>query len=169
MSESQKKAGNQRKLENLKFKIAQVDPRDMLNNFCFHVQAQKSLYIAENCNAFFLDSSSSLLTLSPDIRVSRAGSQLIIMLPLYALHINITSFVHKFSEKQKTLHECQNFKEEHDGFFDNPLFWPSLHERIYSFCHQDQPLISMDLLLLNCPPIDLSLRSQAHSCHIIIN
>ena len=49
MSESQTKAGNQRKLENLKkieklkkfeilkFKIAQVDPQDMLNNFCFHV------------------------------------------------------------------------------------------------------------------------------------
>ena len=49
MSESQTKAGNQRKfenlkkIENLKFKIAQVDPRDMLNNFCFHVYAQKSL------------------------------------------------------------------------------------------------------------------------------
>ena len=43
MSESQTKAGNQgnlenlKKFENLKFKIAQVDPRDMLNNFCFHV------------------------------------------------------------------------------------------------------------------------------------
>ena len=46
MSESQTKAGNRRKFEkienlkkfeNLKFKIAQVDPRDMLNNFCFHV------------------------------------------------------------------------------------------------------------------------------------
>ena len=43
MSESQTKAGNQRKfenlkkIENLKFKIAQVDPRDMLNNFCFHL------------------------------------------------------------------------------------------------------------------------------------
>ena len=24
----------------------------MLNNFCFHVYAQKSLFIAENCNAF---------------------------------------------------------------------------------------------------------------------
>ena len=47
MSESQTKAGNQRKFknlkkienlkkfENLKFKIAQVDPRDMLNNFVF--------------------------------------------------------------------------------------------------------------------------------------
>ena len=55
ISESQTKAGNQRKFENLekfenlkkfenflnfeilKFKIAQVDPRDILNNFCFHV------------------------------------------------------------------------------------------------------------------------------------
>ena len=25
----------------------------MLNNFCFHVIAQKSLFIGENCNAFF--------------------------------------------------------------------------------------------------------------------
>ena len=25
----------------------------MLNNFCFHVYAQKSLFIAENCNGFF--------------------------------------------------------------------------------------------------------------------
>ena len=24
----------------------------MLNNFCFHVYAQKSLFIVENCNAF---------------------------------------------------------------------------------------------------------------------
>ena len=58
MSESQTKAGNQRKFENfkkfenLKFKIAQVDPRDMLNKFCFHVYAQKSLFISENCNVF---------------------------------------------------------------------------------------------------------------------
>ena len=34
--------------------MAQVDPREMLNNFCFHVYAQKSLFNAENCNAFFL-------------------------------------------------------------------------------------------------------------------
>ena len=52
MSESQTKAGNQRKFEKnlkfekiwnfeiLKFKIAQVDPLDMLNNFCFHVYAE---------------------------------------------------------------------------------------------------------------------------------
>ena len=26
---------------------------DMLNNFCFRVYAQKRLFIAENCNAFF--------------------------------------------------------------------------------------------------------------------
>ena len=26
----------------------------MLNKFCFHVYAQESLFIAENCNAFFL-------------------------------------------------------------------------------------------------------------------
>ena len=45
MSESQTKAGNQKKFEILKFKIAQIDPRDMLNNFCFHVYAEKSLFI----------------------------------------------------------------------------------------------------------------------------
>ena len=32
---------------------AYVDPWDMLKNFCFHVYAQKSLFIAENCNGFF--------------------------------------------------------------------------------------------------------------------
>ena len=66
MSESQTIAGNQRKVENLqkfeknlqkfenlKFEIAQVDPRDMLNNFCFHVYAENSLFIVENCNVFF--------------------------------------------------------------------------------------------------------------------
>ena len=43
MSERQTKAGNQEcfaKLANL-----QIDPWDMLNNFCFHVFAQKSLFI----------------------------------------------------------------------------------------------------------------------------
>ena len=38
--------------------MAEVDPRDMLNNFCFHVYAQNSLFIAENCNGFFGTSSS---------------------------------------------------------------------------------------------------------------
>ena len=32
--------------------MAQVDPRDMLNNFCFHVYAQKSLFKVENVNGF---------------------------------------------------------------------------------------------------------------------
>ena len=47
MSERQTKAGNQKKFEILKFKIAQVDPRDMLNKFCFHLYAQKSLFIGQ--------------------------------------------------------------------------------------------------------------------------
>ena len=43
--------------------MTQVDPRDMLNNFCFHVYAQKSLFIGENGTA-------------RAITVHRAGSQL---------------------------------------------------------------------------------------------
>ena len=39
--------------------MALVDPRDMLNKFCFHLYAQKSLFIGENCNAFFLTASSA--------------------------------------------------------------------------------------------------------------
>ena len=35
--------------------MVQVDPRDMLNNFCFHVYAQKSLFIGENGNFVFFD------------------------------------------------------------------------------------------------------------------
>ena len=61
----------------------------MLNNFCFHVYAQKSLFIAENCNAFFLTSMfffdktfhlcffwDHISTLTCEFRVHRAGSQL---------------------------------------------------------------------------------------------
>ena len=33
---------------------AYVDPWDMLNNFCFHVYAQMSLFMGENVNDFFL-------------------------------------------------------------------------------------------------------------------
>ena len=33
--------------------MAQVDPWDMLKNFCFHVYAQKSLFIGENGNGLF--------------------------------------------------------------------------------------------------------------------
>ena len=43
--------------------MASVDPRDMLNKFCFHLYAQKSLFIAENCNVFFLTTSPSPGTL----------------------------------------------------------------------------------------------------------
>ena len=49
---------------------------DMLNKFCFHLYAQKSLFIAENCNGFFLAHHHHHSTLSPDIWVHRAGSQL---------------------------------------------------------------------------------------------
>ena len=40
-----------------------VDRWDMLNNFCFHVYAQKSLFIAENCNGYFGTSAPSPGTL----------------------------------------------------------------------------------------------------------
>ena len=39
--------------------MASVDPRDMLNKFCFHLYAQKSLFKGENCNAFFLTATTS--------------------------------------------------------------------------------------------------------------
>ena len=42
----------------------------MLNNFCFHVYAQKSLFIGQNVNVFFTSLS------PPDIRVHIVGSQL---------------------------------------------------------------------------------------------
>ena len=52
MSERQIKAG---KLQNLKkLALSHSLTLDMLNNFCFHLYAQKWLFIAENCNAFFL-------------------------------------------------------------------------------------------------------------------
>ena len=33
--------------------VIKFDPWDMLNNFCFHVYAQKSLFIDENDNVYF--------------------------------------------------------------------------------------------------------------------
>ena len=33
--------------------MAQVDPRNMLNNFCFHVYAQKSLILPKIAMLFF--------------------------------------------------------------------------------------------------------------------
>ena len=48
----------------------------MLNNFCFHVYAQKSLFKVENVNAYFLTSSSSLTSAPREFANHRAGSQL---------------------------------------------------------------------------------------------
>ena len=54
----------------------------VLNNFCFHVYAQKSLFKVENVNAFFLTSMLFLWqnfldsTLSCELANPRAGSQL---------------------------------------------------------------------------------------------
>ena len=59
---------------NRQMSTAYVDHWDMLNNFCFHVYAQKSLFIGENANAFLDLSTSS--TLSCEWTNHRAGSQL---------------------------------------------------------------------------------------------
>ena len=51
MSERQTKAGNQECFAKLaKLANLQIDPWGMLNNFCFHVYALKSLFIGENGN-----------------------------------------------------------------------------------------------------------------------
>ena len=50
---------------------AYVDPWDMLNNFCFHVYAQMSLFMDVNVNGFFFDR-----TLACESTNHRAGSQL---------------------------------------------------------------------------------------------
>ena len=51
-----------------------VDPLDMLNKFCFHLYAQKSLFSRKLQWVFF--DIIILTTRSVDIRVHRAGSQL---------------------------------------------------------------------------------------------
>ena len=38
---------------------------DMLNKFCFHLYAQKSLFIRENCNGFFLTAAAAASSPSP--------------------------------------------------------------------------------------------------------
>ena len=55
---------------------AYVDPWDMLNNFCFHVYAQMSLFMDVNVNAFFFDTVFDSMTLSCESTNHRAGSQL---------------------------------------------------------------------------------------------
>ena len=88
MSESQTKAGNQEcfeKLEKLSLSLLSLLSQlslshslslDMLNNFCFHVYAQKSLIKVENANAYFLTSSSSAASAPREFANHRAGSQL---------------------------------------------------------------------------------------------
>ena len=46
---------------------------DMLNYFCFHVYAQKSLFKVENVNAYFLTSSSSAASAPREFANHRAG------------------------------------------------------------------------------------------------
>ena len=66
MSERQTKAGNQEhfltltRSHSLTLSLSHSHlTLDMLNNFCFHVYAQKSLFIGENDNVFFLTASAS--------------------------------------------------------------------------------------------------------------
>ena len=56
MFECQTKAGNQECMNVLNNFISHSLTLDMLNNFCFHVYAQKSLFIVENCNVVFFTS-----------------------------------------------------------------------------------------------------------------
>ena len=58
MSECQTKAGQQECFEKLTLSLLLLSlshslTLNMLNNFCFHVYAQKSLFKVENVNAFF--------------------------------------------------------------------------------------------------------------------
>ena len=46
-------AGTLKTLKTWHFENIKKDPWDMLNNFCFHVYAQKSLFKVENVNVFF--------------------------------------------------------------------------------------------------------------------
>ena len=62
------------KLAKLTLSISHSLSLNMLNNFCFHVYAQKSMFIAENCNGLFLTSSSAAAP--REFANHRAGSQL---------------------------------------------------------------------------------------------
>ena len=48
---------------------AYVDPWDMLNNFCFHVYAQMSLFMGVNVNDFFLTAAAPLPVTNPIIEL----------------------------------------------------------------------------------------------------
>ena len=63
----------QNNMQHATLKMALVDPRDMLNNFYFHVYAHTSLIVGENVNGGFFVSNH---TLSCEWINHRAGSQL---------------------------------------------------------------------------------------------
>ena len=48
---------------------------DMLNKFCFHLYAQNSLFIGENCNAFFLTAAAPPSPVSLDV-IEKVSSSL---------------------------------------------------------------------------------------------
>ena len=84
---------------------------DKLNKFCFHLYAQKSLFIGENCNAFSWTSSSSPSPVS--LRVHRAGSQLIKIFQHATLHFNIaykTEFHYLYFYCHSLYYSIQNRK-----------------------------------------------------------
>ena len=76
----QTKAGNQKCFEKLslsQLSLSHSLTLDILNNFCFHVYAPKSLFISAICNEYFLTPASR------DLRGHRAGSQLKIKIVIY--------------------------------------------------------------------------------------
>ena len=60
---------------------AYVDRLDMLNNCCFHVYAQMSLFMGVNVNGFFWTAAAA--TSSREFANHRAGSQLKIVIISY--------------------------------------------------------------------------------------
>ena len=74
------KLGTRNLIENLKNSLTLLISHslslNMLKFFSFHVYAQKSLFIAKNCNAFLGHWSSSSSPSPVSLRVHRAGSQL---------------------------------------------------------------------------------------------
>ena len=77
---------------------------DMLNKFCFHLYAQKSLFIGQNCNEFFLTSSSS----SREFRVSRAGSQLKIQILSTSIQVACQLFFFQIYRNQNSIEHCED-------------------------------------------------------------
>ena len=93
--------------------MSQVDPRDMLNNFCFHVYAWKSLFIGENSNAFLFWDISLHHTLPCEFRVHRAGSQLKrdVFLPFYSANFqpDMSISVHCRSRRDLEIRDLVRF------------------------------------------------------------